>query len=132
MAWGRAHCALRQVRVYDSYMDEGVLASDDRDATVLLTTSGLPLDTSATTAPGSARTITYTARDRAGNTASASRAVVVFDDCPAPERRCAASKACSMYGSCDPATAAIAAAALPAASVTQVGEVRREAVEQHL
>ena len=42
--------------------------------------------------------ITYTAADRAGNVGRAAQAVVVASPCPAPERLCLATCACSSFG----------------------------------
>ncbi len=55
------------------YVDAGATATDDFDGIVTVTTTGLPVDTSIV----GAKTVTYSATDRSGNTATATRTVNV-------------------------------------------------------
>lgn len=60
-----------------TYTELGATATDDRDGAVAVTTSG-----SVNTLAEGTYTLTYTARDAAGNTASATRTVKVVDTTP--------------------------------------------------
>lgn len=105
------------VRVFEAYIDAGAFASDDRDASVLLTVGGLPVDTGSVTQPGAPRQVTYSARDSAGNAATVVRSVSVYDDCvPQGEVRCKETKQCSLFGSCNPLAASLSALAISTSS----------------
>lgn len=61
-----------ELNVGETYTDAGATASDDVDGTITVTTTG-----SVDTATAGTYTITYTAADAAGNTATATRTVIV-------------------------------------------------------
>ncbi|KAJ9522297.1 hypothetical protein QJQ45_008126 [Haematococcus lacustris] len=110
------------VAIYSRYWDAGCLAVDARDGVVAVTVAGWPPSanwSSTATGRGLAVKVTYTARDRAGNTATATRCIKVVDACTeafAQEFTCPTSLTCSVNGHCGAAAAALSALQAPAGS----------------
>jgi hypothetical protein len=101
-----------QVVQYSAFVDPGVAVTDNVDSKV--TNISLPaasaVNTSLLTPAASPLILTYTATDAAGNVASRTREVFVYDPCPPPERMCAETLNCSVLGgNCDPDAAKLGA-----------------------
>ncbi|KAJ9507832.1 hypothetical protein QJQ45_019262 [Haematococcus lacustris] len=110
------------VPIYSPYVDAGCLAVDARDGVVAVRVAGFPDAanwTSTATRPGQPIQLTYTARDRAGNTASVTRSIKVVDACTAAsaqEFTCPTSLQCSVNGNCGAAAAALSSLFGPSGS----------------
>ncbi|KAG2442749.1 hypothetical protein HXX76_002830 [Chlamydomonas incerta] len=133
---GAAHV---RVAVHEAYVELGAVAleyiralpgvaggssingssSSSRTVSVPVQVQGT-VDTRSVTPPGRPATLTYVARDAAGNSARAERTMEVYDTCAAvQEHRCPDSMQCSVLSACDArllATADLAAAATMAAN----------------
>ncbi|KAG2444343.1 hypothetical protein HXX76_001099 [Chlamydomonas incerta] len=97
-----------RLQVYDSYVEYGVSAVDARDGTIAAVVQGADVDTAVTNSEKDPYVVTYTATDRAGNTARLQRRVVVTDDCAKKgEVRCRQTLKCSTLRVCDSSLTAI-------------------------
>lgn len=96
----------------ETFEEPGYVATDAIDGAITdvqITGDTLPIDTSVIM-PDPGHIITYVATDAAGNSATESRNVIVYDPCPAPERMCEETLACSIMKNCDPNAAALGSA----------------------